>query len=196
MFPLALVAAVVAVFALRRRASDGASATASTPSSGGSSSSSSSSGGVTWNAAWGTPNAWDAKYPNADAKKPLPYNPADLDPTFRARLDAAFADLRAQGFDPIVFEGARTQHRQAYLYGQGRPDFAVYGRDGKKLTKTLDASSHGRSPVVAVDVVSASKWWSDMNFFYALGTAVKKQGLTWGGDWATLLDYPHVEYKP
>lgn len=195
MFPLALVAAVVAVFALRRRASDGATSTQASPSSGGSSSSTSTSGGVTWLDAWGTPNAWDRKYPNADPKKPIPYDPADLDPTFRGKLDAAFADLRAQGFDPKVYEGARSQHRQAYLYGQGRTDFPVYGRTGNKVTYTLDASSHGRSPVVAVDVVSASKWWEDMNFFHALGTAVKKQGLTWGGDWTNLRDYPHVEFK-
>lgn len=148
---------------------------------------------MTWHAEWGTPNEWDAKYPTADPTRPIPYNPADLDPTFRAKLDAAFEQLHAQGWDPRVFEGARSQHRQAYLYGQGRPSFPVYGRSGKVLTQLLSASNHGSSPAIAVDVISSSQGWNNMKFFEALGIAVKAQGLNWGGDWKSLRDYPHVE---
>lgn len=192
MFPIALVAAVVAVFALRRRAAHGTTVAPEASASGGSSSSSSSSDAVTWNQAWGTPNAWDAKYPGADPSRPIPYNPADLDPTFRGKLEATFDTMRALGHDPKVFEGARSQHRQAWLYGQGRLDFPVYGRTGAKVTYILDASNHGRSPVTSVDVISASQGWKNQAFFDALGPAAKAQGLRWGGDWK-MRDYPHLE---
>jgi len=191
MFPLALVAAVVAVFALRRRAANGTTVAPEASASAGSS----SSDAVTWNPAWGTPNTWDAKYPGRDVTRPIPYDPAHLDPTFRTKLDATFAVLRSQGWDPKVFEGARSQQRQAWLWGEGRPDFPVYGRTGTYKTKTLDASSHGSDGARATDVISASQAWKNMDFFYALGAAAKAQGLTWGGDWPGIRDYTHVELR-
>lgn len=195
MVPLVLLVAVGAVLLTRRKQADGAAPPASNAgaSGTGTASSSSSGQGVTWNAAWGTPNAWDAKYPAADPSRPIPYDPSDLDPTFRAKLDATFEAMRALGYDPKVFEGARTQHRQAWIYGESRPDFPVYGRPGKSHTKTLSASSHGTYPARAVDVISASKGWSNQAFFDAMGPIAEAQGLRWGGRWPTLRDYTHLE---
>lgn len=195
MVPLVLLVAVGAVLLTRRKQANGAASPASDAgaSSTGTASSSSSGQGVTWDTAWGTPNAWDAKYPAADPSRPIPYDPVDLDPTFRAKLEATFETMRGMGYDPRVFEGARSQHRQAWLYGQGRPDFPVYGRTGSKVTYILDASNHGRSPVTAVDVISTSQGWKNQAFFDALGPAAKAQGLRWGGDWKSLRDYPHLE---
>lgn len=146
---------------------------------------------TTWNAAWGTPNEWDKRNPQARIDRPLPFRWEDLDPAFAVKVKAAFADLEAQGFDPYVFEGARTQQRQAYLYGQGRPTFAVYGRDGRAVTWTLDASKHGAYPARAVDVISKSTYWSDPKFFEAWGKAATAQGLRWLGP----KDQPHAELR-
>lgn len=145
---------------------------------------------VAWDDAWGKPNEWDRRYPDARVDKPLAVNMDDFDPTFRAKLEAAFAAMQAQGFDPYVFEGARTQKRQAYLYGQGRPTFATYGRDGNKVTWTLDASKHGAYPCRAADVISKTTYWSDPAFFTAWGKAAEAQGLRWLG---SIGDKPHVE---
>lgn len=144
---------------------------------------------TTWDAAWGTPNEWDRRNPQARVDKPLPFRWEDLDPTFATKVKAAFADLEAQGFDPYVFEGPRTQQRQAYLYGQGRKDFAVYGRDGNRVTWTLDASKHGTYPCRAVDVISKSTYWGNPAFFAAWGKAAQAQGLRWLGP----KDQPHAE---
>lgn len=144
----------------------------------------------TWEAEWGTPNEWDRRYPGARVDKPLQVNASDFDPTFYAKLQAAFADMQAQGFDPYVFEGARTQQRQAYLYGQGRTTFKTYGRTGSKVTWTLDASKHGTYPCRAADVISKTTFWKDPAFFEAWGKAAKAQGLRWLGD---IGDKPHVE---
>lgn len=144
---------------------------------------------TTWNPAWGTPNEWDKRNPEARVDKPLPFRWEDLDPTFASKVKAAFADLEAQGFDPYVFEGARTQQRQAYLYGQGRTDFTTYGRTGDRVTWTLDASKHGTYPCRAVDVISKSTYWGDPKFFAAWGKAAQAQGLRWLGP----KDQPHAE---
>lgn len=147
-----------------------------------------------WNAAWGTPNEWDKRYPDARPDRPAPVNWSDFDPEFARRLRAAFDTMEAQSFDPFVYEGARTQRRQAYLYGQGRPTFATYGRAGKVVTRILDASKHGAYPVKAADVVSRTTWWNDPKFFEAWGKAAEAQGLRWLGN-TSLGDKPHVELK-
>jgi hypothetical protein len=145
-----------------------------------------------WKADYGTPNEWDRKYPTSDPKKPLTVNFDDFDPEFRAKLEAAIAAMELQGYDPRVFEAARTQRRQAYLYGQGRTTFPGYGREGSKVTWTLDSSYHGKFPARAADVISRSTGWSDPKFFTAWGAAAKAAGLTWGGDWKSK-DLPHVQ---
>ena len=144
----------------------------------------------TWNAAWGTRNEWDRRNPGARIDKPLAVDWSQYEPSFAAKIKAAFADMEAQGYDPYVFEGPRTQQRQAYLYGQGRPEFPTYGRAGNKVTWTLSASKHGAYPCRAVDVISRSKAWGNPAFFVAWGKAAKAQGLRWLGD---IGDMPHVE---
>ena len=199
LLPLALAAAVVGVVLARRRNKTDASSSGSARASGADAATTpavSAAAASSWLPEWGTPNEWDKRYPSADPTRPLPYTPTDLDPAFSAKLELAFDELRAAGWDPKVFEGGRSQRRQAWLYGQGRPEFAGTGRSGKQVTWILSASNHGTFPGEAVDVISASKGWQNMDFFYALGAAVKKQGLNWGGDWQKARDYPHVEFKP
>jgi len=145
-----------------------------------------------WLPEWGTPNRWDALYPAAPADKPLAVKWDEFDPEFARRLRAAFDTMEAQRFDPYVFEAARTQRRQAWLYGQGRPEFRGTGRAGKKVTWTLDASKHGASPARAADVISRTTYWNDPRFFDAWGKAAEAQGLRWLG---SIGDKPHVELK-
>ena len=194
---LALAAAVGVVLARRRNATDGSASSSAKAAAAdaGAKPSVTPAPSSAWLADWGTPNEWDTRYPAADPTKPLPYTPTDLDPVFSQKLELAFDELRALGFDPKVFEAGRTQRRQAWLYGQGRPEFPGTGRPGNKVTWILSASNHGRFPGEAVDVISATAGWGNPAFFTALGAAVKKQGLGWGGDWKAR-DYPHVELHP
>lgn len=148
----------------------------------------------TWNTAWGTPNEYDRRYPDARVDRPVPVDFNDFDPTFRAKLETAFAAMQARGFDPIVFEGGRSQRRQAYLYGKGRPTFPGYGRaEGPIVTQILTAGKHGTYPGKAADVISKAHGWSSKEFYAAWGEEAKRAGLTWGGSWKTLVDMPHVE---
>lgn len=194
--PILAAAALVGVVLSRRRSEAHAGSSSSARAAGADAATTpavTASSTSSWLPEWGTPNEWDKRYPAADPTKPLPYTPTDLDPVFSAKLEAAFDQLRAQGWDPKVFEGGRTQRRQAWLYGQGRPDFPGTGRAGNKVTWILSASNHGTFPGQAVDVISAKNGWNNMDFFKALGVAVKAQGLNWGGDWTKARDYPHVE---
>ena len=61
-------------------------------------------------------------------------NPADLDPTFRAKLNAALVTLQTANIPFKLVEGFRTVDRQQWLYGSGRPSVTPYGRPGKIVT--------------------------------------------------------------
>src|ERR1043165_3044791 len=55
------------------------------------------------------------------AEPPINADPANLDAPFRGKLNAALADLSAQGKPFKLVEGFRTTDRQQWLYGSGRP---------------------------------------------------------------------------
>lgn len=145
-----------------------------------------------WDDVWGTPNEWDKRYPDARPDKVLPVNWDDFDPEFARRLRLAFAEMEGAGFDPYVHEAARTQRRQAWLYGQGRPSYPSTYHAGPVVTWTLNASNHGKYPARAADVISKTTYWGDPAFFKAWGKAVNNAGLRWLGD---IGDMPHAELK-
>lgn len=61
-------------------------------------------------------------------------NPDHLDSTFKSKLDSALGQLSQQGSPFRFVEGFRTQDRQQWLYGSGRPSAVPYGRPGPILT--------------------------------------------------------------
>ena len=167
---------------------------------------------VVWQPEWGTKNKWDELYPDVLPSKLIPVKSDELDPTFKAKLDAAFAELKKinPAYDPVIWEAGRSQHRQAFLYGKGRPDFKVYGRAGTQVTQTLNSGRHGIYPARAADVVSASKLWSWPEFYKDWGKVAVAQGLRWLGGSKTdtddgrtddqrakdaIGDNPHVELR-
>ena len=149
-----------------------------------------SSSDPSWDPAWGTPGEWDRAYPDADPSRPLPVLQADIDPGLWKRWLLIKSELQRLGYNPQIFEGGRTQRRQAWLYGQGRPEFPG-GRSGEKVTWTLH-SNHPERPARALDVIDADTGWSDRDFFSALGVLAVRYGLKWGGNWEKR-DYPHIE---
>jgi len=133
---------------------------------------------------------------------PINSNPGDLSAGFRGRLDAALAVLVQAGTPFKLVEGFRTQERQQWLYGSGRPNVQPYGRPGPILTnadgvnrlskhqgngsagsgKAADCyPKHGPIPPATDPVWEA----------YAL--AVEAQGLVAGHHWTKLEDSPHSE---
>lgn len=110
-------------------------------------------------------------------------------PAFRRRVDRMLVQLRADGYDPLVWETFRTQERQDHLRKRG-------ASKARKSMHQLGA---------AVDVVCGLHLWScrkeGCDFFAQLGRAAKAQGLHWGGDMfpknpvtgRRFIDQPHVQ---
>lgn len=136
---------------------------------------------------------------------PINADPANFTATFRTKLNAALADLTAQGKPFKLVEGFRTTDRQQWLYGSGRPTAVPYGRPGPIVTNAdgvTKKSKHQGTGVAgsgkAADCYptrngkvfippSSDPIWS------AYATAVKAQGLVAGQDFTTLKDSPHCE---
>jgi len=84
-----------------------------------------------------------------------------------------------------VFETLRTKERQKQLFLQRR-------------TKTLN-SKHLVGKAADIVVQKNGQWTWDIrdkyvkSAYFIIGEEAKKLGLTWGGDWKSFRDYPHVE---
>lgn len=84
-----------------------------------------------------------------------------LDPEFCRRVEVLLGRMRARGFDPLVFETWRSRRRQEWLYGVGRK----HHRYRRPVTWSR-SSRHEEG--LAVDIISASHQWDDVDFFDAL----------------------------
>ncbi len=119
---------------------------------------------------WGEPPRKDRRT-GTDVNR----DPSKLLPSFAAKIDLLIRRMRAEGYDPMFWEGYRSPERAAALerIGSGiRNSIHIYG--------------------AAADIVDRKKLWSNPAFFAALGRNAKAIGLTWGGDWKRG-DKPHVQ---
>lgn len=113
-------------------------------------------------------------------------NPAHLDPTFRATLDAVFDELRAKGWEPKLFEGYRSAERQAALKADGK----------SKVSWSYHQYTRGGVPAaLAADVIEAKHGWSSDPFFADLQAAAEARGLESGNAWKWR-DAAHVQAAP
>jgi peptidoglycan L-alanyl-D-glutamate endopeptidase CwlK len=100
----------------------------------------------------------------------------------------------------------RTVEEQQALYAKGR----IKGSDGKwvtqdksKVVTNVDGIStygaHNHNPARAIDVmvvdkVTGHETWEE-RYYLDIGPIVRKLGLTWGGDWKSIKDLPHIEVQ-
>lgn len=105
---------------------------------------------------------------------------------FRERIVALLGRLTALGLHPLLWETYRSPERAAQLVAQGKS----HAKGG------LSMHCYG----IAADVICRDHHWEchahGCDFFQALGEQAKRCGLTWGGDWASLHDLPHVQGVP
>lgn len=110
-------------------------------------------------------------------------------PELAKRVTATIRDLNAEGHDVRVVQGLRTYAEQDALYAQGRT------RKGAKVTNARGGFSNHNFGL-AVDLCpfkSGQPDWNDNKAFNAIGAAGKANGLSWGGDWKSIVDKPHLE---
>lgn len=119
---------------------------------------------------------------------------AELSAPFRAAVEQLLEQLRAAGYEPLVFETYRTPERARWLVAQGKSR----AKDGQSM----------HCYRVAADIICAKHYWAcegcGCDYYTQLGIEAAKLGLTWGGDWdgdgvtreQHEHDLPHVQGVP
>lgn len=97
---------------------------------------------------------------------------------------------RAAGLAVLVTSTVRDQEYQEYLYAQGRT------RPGSIVTNGRVPTFHSNKAGLAWDFCQniRGKEYSDPAFFRAAAGLAKEMGFTWGGDWRSFPDSPHIQW--
>ena len=116
---------------------------------------------------------------------------AKVNPQLANRIRLMAAELRKQGIRIMAVSGLRTFAEQNALYAQGRTkpgNIVTNARGGQSL------HNYG----LAVDVVPVNSngqpnWNASEATWQKIGTAGKKLGMEWGGNWTSFKDRPHFQ---
>lgn len=126
----------------------------------------------------------------------------NLHPDLVAMLTRVFAAMHALGYPMKIIEGVRSTERQQQLYalGRTRPGKIVTNCDGvtKKSNHQAKADGFGHAADCAfIDdpKTPRDETWDQAMPWQAFGACAEAVGLTWGGRWTTLRDFPHVELR-
>lgn len=114
-----------------------------------------------------------------------------LDPALLSHWQAIKAELKAQGFDPVIASTWRDTAEQARLKAKG------YSTVSFSFHNAVNAA--GKPAAAAIDSYDRAGGYKGSRataYFNALGTAAKKRGLTWGGDWKSFYDPGHIQLYP
>jgi peptidoglycan L-alanyl-D-glutamate endopeptidase CwlK len=120
---------------------------------------------------------------------------ATVNPTLADKVRAAAAALEPSGIYLLVVSGLRTADEQNALYAIGR----TVELDRKPVTNAKAGQSmhnYGLAVDVAPYVTGESgqiNWNEGTPQFQSMVTAIKAQGLAWGGDWVHFKDYDHFQ---
>ena len=97
---------------------------------------------------------------------------------------------RAVGLKVLVTNTVRDREYQEYLYAQGRT------RPGSVVTNGQVPTFHSDKAGLAWDFCQNVKGreYSDPAFFRAAAALAKEMGFSWGGDWHSFPDNPHIQW--
>lgn len=117
-------------------------------------------------------------------------------PTLVAKVTRILNAMDALGFPMRVTDGVRTTEQQQALYAQGRtaPGAKVTNADGVVRKSNHQAKADGFGHAVdCCFLVNGKPAWSDTLPWTLYGAMAQALGLTWGGNWQSIKDRPHVE---
>ena len=97
---------------------------------------------------------------------------------------------KAAGLDVLVTNTVRDKEYQEYLYAQGRT------RPGSIVTNSKTPTFHAETAGLAFDFCKNVKGheYDDTAFFKKVGLLAKEMGFSWGGDWKSFPDMPHIQW--
>ena len=96
----------------------------------------------------------------------------------------------AAGLKVLVTSTVRDGEYQAWLYEQGR------SRPGTIVTNSPTPTFHSDKAGLAFDFCKNVKGqeYSDPSFFRSAAALAKEMGFSWGGDWKSFPDGPHIQW--
>lgn len=110
-----------------------------------------------------------------------------LRPDVRANVENLIAECKKQGLKILITNTVRDNEYQAYLYAQGRT------RPGGIVTNSKTTTFHGAG--LAIDFCQNIKGREyEADFMLNVATIAKAMGFTWGGDWKSIVDKPHLQW--
>ena len=113
-----------------------------------------------------------------------------LRPDVAANCRTWLERCRAAGLNVLVTNTVRDRAYQEYLYAQGRT------RPGSIVTNGRTPTFHSDKAGLAWDFCKNVKGheYDDPAFFRRAAEIAKEMGFSWGGDWRSFLDSPHIQW--
>jgi len=145
---------------------------------------------------WINANAWERWIP-LEWFRDIPET-TDLHPAVAAGRDRLIAESAAIGIDILITDGFRSSEAQDALYRKGRGD------EGAVVTHAKGGESYhnyGLAIDFALRIPGGKVVW-DMEYdgngngrsdWLEVVSLAKKIGFSWGGDWESFRDYPHLQ---
>ena len=96
----------------------------------------------------------------------------------------------AAGLNVLITNTVRDREYQEYLYAQGRT------RAGSIVTNGKVPTFHADTAGLAFDFCKNVKGheYDDNAFFHKAAAIAKGMGFSWGGDWKSFPDMPHIQW--
>lgn len=97
---------------------------------------------------------------------------------------------KAAGLNVLITNTVRDKEYQEYLYAQGRT------RPGSIVTNGRTPTFHADTAGLAFDFCKNVKGheYDDTAFFKKAAAIAKEMGFSWGGDWKSFPDMPHIQW--
>ena len=97
---------------------------------------------------------------------------------------------KAAGLNVLITNTVRDKEYQEYLYAQGRT------RPGSIVTNGRTPTFHADTAGLAFDFCKNVKGqeYDDTAFFRKAAAIAKEMGFSWGGDWKSFPDMPHIQW--
>ncbi len=104
---------------------------------------------------------------------------------------AALGDELPDGVTAEIISAFRSYAEQDALYEQGR------SKPGHRVTNARGGySNHNFGVAWDIGLFDHGRYLDDSPLYDLVGKVAHAQGLVWGGDWASIEDKPHVEWRP
>lgn len=113
-----------------------------------------------------------------------------LRPDVEANCRRWLARCREAGLNVLVTSTVRDREYQEHLYAQGRT------RPGPIVTNGRRPTYHWDKAGLAFDFCRNIKGheYDDPDFFRSAAAIAKEMGFSWGGDWGSFPDTPHIQW--